>query len=101
MILASYAYRIVSNFVFLGLVYAAMHALSGLRSFYFFQRVERLEATRRLAAAAGEGHQRGGPRASRSSPMSPRSACRRDQILYRHLLPALVILLGSAKIVTS
>ena len=78
MIFASYAYRILSNFVFLGLVYftlnllekyeqratvailvlvyATMHALSGLRSFYFFQRIERLEGeTRRLAAAAGEG----------------------------------------------
>jgi len=74
----SYAYRTVSNFVFLGLVYfslnflekyqqravvavlvlvyAAMHAASALRSFYFFQRIERLEGeTRRLAAAAGEG----------------------------------------------
>ena len=76
MILASYAYRALSNFVFLGLVYftlnllekyeqratvaililvyAAMHAFSGLRSFYFFQRIERL-------------------RASRSSPVSPSS----------------------------
>jgi len=63
--LLSYAYRFVSNFVFLALVYyslnfldkyqqravvailvliyAAMRAVSALRSFYFFQRIERLE----------------------------------------------------------
>src|SRR6266403_1864014 len=74
----SYAYRFVSNFVFLALVYfslnflekyeqrvmvavlmlvyAAMHAASALRSFYFFQRIERLEAeARRLAGLAAEG----------------------------------------------
>src|SRR5580765_6625132 len=74
----SYAYRFVSNFVFLALVYfslnymenyshrvvvailvlvyAGMHAASALRSFYFFQRIERLELeARRLVAAAGEG----------------------------------------------
>ena len=61
-----YAYRFVSNFVFLALVYyslnliekypqrvmlavmvliyAGMHSASALRSFYFFQRIERLEA---------------------------------------------------------
>ena len=61
----SYAYRFVSNFVFLALVYfslnflpkyehrvivsvlvlvyAGMHAATALRSFYFFQRIERLE----------------------------------------------------------
>jgi hypothetical protein len=71
----SYAYRFVSNFVFLALVYfslnfmekyehrvvvavlvlvyAGMHAASALRSFYFFQRIERLELeARRLVAAA-------------------------------------------------
>jgi hypothetical protein len=38
------------------LVYAAMHAVSALRSFYFFQRIERLELeARRLAGMAGEG----------------------------------------------
>ena len=67
-----YAYRFTSNFVFLALVYyslnliekypqrailallmlvyAAMHSASALRSFYFFQRIERLEGeARRLA----------------------------------------------------
>lgn len=75
----SYAYRFASNFVFLALVYyslnsldkynqraivaimilvyAAMRAASALRSFYFFQRIERLEVeARRLASAIGEGH---------------------------------------------
>ena len=38
------------------LVYAAMHAASALRSFYFFQRIERLEGeARRLLALTGEG----------------------------------------------
>src|ERR1700743_1861281 len=70
----SYAYRFVSNFLFLALVYyclnfldkynqraivailvlvyAAMRAVSALRSFYFFQRIERLEVQTRLLAAA-------------------------------------------------
>ncbi len=90
----SYAYRISSNFVFLALVfyslnflekyqqraivailvliYAAMRAASALRSFYFFQWIERLELeARRLAALTGDGppHR---PRASKSSTMSPR-----------------------------
>ena len=76
--LLSYVYRIASNFVFLALVYfslnflekyqnravvailvliyAAMRAVSVLRSFHFFQRIERLEVeARRLAVLAGEG----------------------------------------------
>ncbi|WP_295849337.1 hypothetical protein [Tardiphaga sp.] len=71
----SYAYRFVSNFVFLALVYfslnfigqyqkrtiiaaivltyAAMRAVSALRTFYFFQSIERLELeTRRLGGLA-------------------------------------------------
>src|SRR5260370_37011594 len=74
----SYAYRISSNFVFLALVYyslnflekyqqraivailvliyAAMRAVSALRSFYFFQRIERLELeARRLGTLTGDG----------------------------------------------
>jgi hypothetical protein len=120
----SYAYRFVSNFVFLALVYyslnflekyeqrvvvsilvlvyAGMHAASALRSFYLFQRNERLEIeARRLAAAAAEG---------------PNSAAARRQIVtdvgaLRHageiksyidlLFLALVILLCVAKIVTN
>jgi len=120
----SYAYRFASNFVFLALVYfslnfldkyaqravvavlilvyAAMHAASALRSFYFFQRIERLEIeARRLASVAAEG---------------PNSAASRKQIVsevsgLRHagemkayidlLFLALVILLCIAKIVTN
>ena len=74
----SYLYRFLSNFIFLALVYfslnfmekyqnratlailvliySAMRAASALRSFYFFQRVERLEMeARHLAGIAGEG----------------------------------------------
>ncbi|WP_420888270.1 hypothetical protein [Bradyrhizobium brasilense] len=93
MIFASYAYRVVSNFVFLGLVYftlnllekykqratvailvlvyAAMHAFSGLRSFYFFQRIERLEVRRGGSPRRPARGQMLSPRAGRSSPMSP------------------------------
>ena len=119
-----YAYRFTSNFIFLALVYyslnliekypqravlallmlvyAAMHSASALRSFYFFQRIERLEAeARRLASIAAEG---------------PNSAASRKQIVaevggLRHagemkayidlLFLALVILLCIAKIVTN
>ena len=124
MVFLGYAYRFVSNFVFLALVYfalnfldkypqravvailvlvyAAMHAASALRSFYFFQRIERLEGeARRLASVAAEG---------------PNSAASRKQIVsevsgLRHagemkayidlLFLALVILLCIAKIVTN
>ena len=119
-----YAYRFVSNFVFLALVYyslnlvekypqravlavlvliyAAMHSASALRSFYFFQRIERLEGeARRLALVVAEG---------------PNAAASRKQVVgdvaqLRHageikayidlLFLALVILLCIAKIVTN
>ncbi len=119
----SYAYRFLSNFIFLALVYyslnflekyqqravvailvlvyAMMRAASALRSFYFFQRIERLEGeARRLAAAAGDG---------------PSAAAARKQIVnevagLRHagemksyidlLFLALIVLLCVAKIVT-
>ena len=120
----SYAYRFVSNFVFLALVYfslnfmekyqqraivailvlvyAAMRAASALRSFYFFQRIERLEGeARRLARVAAEG-----PNASAS-----RKQIVTDVVQLRHagevksyidlLFLALVILLCVAKIVTN
>ena len=73
-----YAYRFLSNFVFLALVYyslnsmekyqqravlailmlvyASMRSVTALRSFYFFQRIERLELeARRLLGLTGEG----------------------------------------------
>jgi len=73
---ASYAYRFVSNFAFLALVYyslnvvgeqkaiiaalvlvyAGMRAVSAFRTFYFFKSVERLEfETRRLGGLSMEG----------------------------------------------
>jgi hypothetical protein len=74
----SYAYRFASNFIFLTLVYyslnfmekyqqraivailvliyGVMRAASAMRSFYFFQKIERLEVeARRLAGLTGEG----------------------------------------------
>jgi len=124
MLFLSYAYRFTSNFVFLALVYFAlnflekyqhravvaflmlvysgMHAASALRSFHFFQRIERLEGeARRLAVAAAEG---------------PNAATTRKQIVgdvsvLRHageikayidlLFLALVILLCIVKIVAT
>lgn len=124
MVILSYAYRFLSNFVFLALVYfalnflekyqhrvvvavlvlvyAGMHAASALRSFHFFQRIERLEGeARRLAAAAAEG-----PNAT-----SARKQLVGDVSALRHagemksyidlLFLALVILLCIAKIVTN
>ena len=120
----SYAYRFTSNFVFLALVYfslnfmekyehraivailvlvyAGMHAASALRSFYFFQRIERLEGeARRLAMVAAEG-----PNAAAS-----RKQIVSDVVQLRHageiksymdlLFLAVVILLCIAKIVTN
>jgi hypothetical protein len=124
MLFLSYAYRVLSNFVFLALVYfalnflekyqhrvvvavlvlvyAGMHAASALRSFHFFQRIEKLELeARRLVAALGEG---------------PNSTSTRKQVItevgtLRHsgeikayidlLFLAIVILLCVAKIVAS
>src|SRR5260221_296893 len=74
----SYIYRFLSNFIFLALVYyslnfmekyqqravlailvlvyASMRAASALRSFYFFQKIERLELdARRLAGLTNDG----------------------------------------------
>jgi hypothetical protein len=124
MVFLSYAYRFLSNFVFLALVYlalnflekyqhrvvvailvlvyAGMHAASALRSFHFFQRIERLEVeARRLATAAAEG-----PKAT-----SARKQIVGDVSALRHageiksyidlLFLAIVILLCIAKIVTN
>jgi hypothetical protein len=76
--LLSFIYRIISNFAFLALayfslnyiekynnravlaililVYAVMRAVSALRSFYFYSRIERLEVeARRLVSLIAEG----------------------------------------------
>jgi hypothetical protein len=118
-----HAYRFFSNFVFLALVYyslnfmekyqqraivailvllyAGMRAASALRSFYFFQRIERLELeARRLAGVSGEG-----PAASNSRKqiVTDVSLLRRagEMNAYIDLLfLAMVVLLCISKIVT-
>jgi hypothetical protein len=128
MVFLGYAYRFVSNFVFLALVYfalnfldkypqravvailvlvyAGMHAASALRSFYFFQRVERLEVeARRLAKVAAEAPSAAAAgAASRKQIVSEVSGLRHagEMKAYIDLLfLALVILLCLAKIVTN
>lgn len=119
-----HAYRILSNFIFLALVYyslnfmekyqqravlailvlvyASMRAVTAFRSFYFFQRIERLEAeARRLAILAAEG-----PAASASGKHVVRevSALRRDGEVKSYVdlfFLAMVMLLCVAKIVTN
>jgi hypothetical protein len=121
--LLSHVYRFLSNFVFLALVYfslnfmekyqqravvailvlvyAAMRAASALRSFYFFQRIERLEVdARRLAATAGDGP---ATSASRKQIVGEVTALRRvgEMNSYIDLLfLAMIVLLCVSKIVT-
>jgi hypothetical protein len=119
-----FAYRIVSNFIFLALVYyslnlmekypqratlailvlvyAGMRAVSAFRSFYFFQRVERLEIeARRLAGLAGEGP---AADASRKLIVNNVGTLRRDGEMKSYIdlmFLAVVMLLCISKIVTS
>jgi hypothetical protein len=116
-------YRFVSNFVFLALVYfslnflekyqhraivailvlvyASMRAASTLRSFYFFQKIERLEIeARRLAGFAEEGP---AATAGRKKVVNEVAALRRDGEMKSYvdlLFLAMVVLLCVAKIVT-
>jgi hypothetical protein len=118
-----FAYRFVSNFVFLALVYyslnfmekyqqrailailvlvyATMRAVSAFRSFYFFQRVERLEIdARRLAGTTGDGP---AASAARKQIVNDVSSLRRDGEMKTYidlLFLALVVLLCVSKIVT-
>ena len=124
MIFLSYAYRGLSNFVFLGLVYfslnylekyeqraivailvfiyAAMHAFSALRSFAFFQRIERLESeTRRLFAASGEGPNSAASRKQIVNDVTERRHAGEIKAYIDLFFLALVILLCIAKIVTN
>jgi len=120
----SHGYRFLSNFVFLALVYyslnfmdkynqraiiailvlvyAAMRAASSLRSFYFFQRIERLELeARRLVAALGEGPN---STSTRKQVITDVSALRHAGEIKAYidlLFLAIVILLCIAKIVTN
>ena len=120
----SHAYRFISNFVFLALVYyslnfiekyqqrailailvlvySAMRAASALRSFYFFQRIERLEVeARRLAALTGDGP---AASASRKQIVNDVSALRRAGELNAYidlLFLVVIVLLCVSKIVTN
>jgi hypothetical protein len=121
--LLSLAYRFISNFVFLALVYyslnflekyqqraivailvlvyAAMRAASALRSFYFFQRIERLELeARRLAGLAGEGP---GASSARRQIVGDVGVLRRAGEMNSYidlLFLAMIVLLCISKIVT-
>ena len=120
----SYAYRFISNFVFLALVYfslnfvetypqratvavlvlvyAAMHAASALRSFYFFQRIERLEGeARRLATVAAEGPSAAMTRKQIVADVSALRQAGEMKAYIDLLFLAIVILLCIAKIVTN
>jgi hypothetical protein len=118
-----FAYRFISNFFFLALVYyslnfmeryqqravlailvlvyAAMRAVSAFHSFYFFQRVERLELeTIRLVGLTGEGP---AANAARKQIVNDVSGLRRDGEMKAYidlLFLALVVLLCISKIVT-
>jgi hypothetical protein len=120
----SYIYRFASNFLFLVLVYfslnfldkynqrvivavlvlvyCAMRAASALRSFYFFQRIERLEVeTRRLAAAAGEGHSGSSQRRLVVNEVSGLRQAGEMKAYIDLLFLALIVLLCVSKIVTN
>lgn len=118
-----YVYRVVSNFAFLALVYyslnfmekyqhraiiavlvlvyASMRAVSALRSFYFFQKIERLELeARRLTAVAGEV----GAAAQRRQVVTDVAVLRRDGEIKSYIdlfFLAMVVLICVAKIVTN
>ena len=120
----SYAYRFASNFLFLifvyyslnflekynqraivaimVLVYSAMRAASALRSFYFYHRIERLEAeTRRLAAASGEGHSAASQRKLVVNEVSRLRQTGEMNAYIDLLFLALIVLLCVSKIVTN
>jgi hypothetical protein len=120
----SYAYRFASNFLFLilvyfslnfmdkynqrvivavmVLVYCAMRAASALRSFYFFQRIERLEVeARRLSAAIGEGHSASSQRRLMVNEVSALRHAGEMKAYIDLLFLALIVLLCVSKIVTN
>ena len=120
----SLAYRVLSNFLLLALVYyslnfmekypqratlailvlvyAAMRAATALRSFYFFQKIERLEfEARRLAGLTGDG-----PAAAsqRKQVVSEVTVLRRAGEINAYidlLFLAMIVLLCISKIVTN
>ena len=124
MTLLSYAYRFLSNFIFLALVYyslnflekynqravvailvlvyAAMRAASTLRSFYFFQRIERLEGeARRMAASAGEGPAASATRKQTINEVGGLRHAGEMKAYIDLLFLALIVLLCVSKIVTN
>ena len=124
MLFLSYAYRFLSNFVFLALVYlalnflekyqnrvvvavlvlvyAGMHAATALRSFHFYQRIERLELeARRLTAAMGEGPNSTNARKQIVTDVSTLRHAGEMKSYIDLLFLALVILLCITKIVTN
>ena len=120
----SYGYRFASNFLFLALVYyslnfldkynqravvaimvliySAMRAASALRSFYFYQRIERLEVeARRLAVAAGEGPSASSQRKLVVNEVSGLRQAGEMKSYIDLLFLALIVLLCVSKIVTN
>ena len=119
-----YAFRFLTNFVFLAMVYfslnfmdkyqqraivaalilvfALMRAVIALRSFYFFQKIERLEyETRRLASSIAGGP---GEAIARKMIVNEVAELRRsgEMMSYIDLLfLTLIILLCASKIVTN
>jgi hypothetical protein len=119
----SYAYRFFSNFIFLALVYyslnflekyqqravvailvlvyASMRAASALRSFHFYQRVERLELeARRLAGLTGEGPAAASARKHIVSDVADLRRAGEMKSYIDLLFLALIVLLCVSKIVT-
>jgi hypothetical protein len=120
--LLSFVYRFFSNFAFLAmvyfslnfmekyqnrailailvLVYSGMRAASTLRSFYFFQKIERLEIdARRMMASADNG----AALPARKQVISEVSGMRRDAEMKAYMdlfFLACIVLLCVAKIVT-
>ena len=120
----SHAYRFVSNFLFLALVYyslnfmdkypqratlailvliyAAMRAATALRTFYFFQKIERLEfEARRLAGLTGDGS---AASAQRKQVVADVTVLRRAGEINSYidlLFLAMIVLLCVSKIVTN
>jgi hypothetical protein len=119
----SHAYRFISNFVFLALVYyslnflqkyeqravvailvltyAVMRAASALRTFYFFQRIERLELeARRLAALTGDGPAASAQRKQIATDVSVLRRAGEINSYIDLLFLAMIVLLCISKIVT-
>lgn len=121
MVFLSFLYRFLTNFIFLAvvyfslnyiekypnrallailvLVYSGMRAASTLRAFYFFQKIERLEAeARRLQAPLNDGS---GGTASRKQVVADVSRLRRDGEIKSYMdlfFLALIVLLCVANI---